>query len=64
LTTEVAGAGKYQGQKLNKVHYLYRPHVVGGNQVSTVTTYSADEVKQAREEAVRRAGGEPTDIPF
>ena len=63
LTTEIAGAGKYQGQQVNKVHYLYRPRVVGGNQTNTVTTYSSDEVKQARE-AARRVGGEPTDIPF
>jgi hypothetical protein len=66
LTTEVAGAGKYQGQTLNKVHYLYRPRVVGGNQQNTVTAYSSDEVKQAREEAARRAGEKttPGDIPF
>jgi hypothetical protein len=62
LTIEVAGAGKYQGQTLNKVHYLYRPKPANG--AGTMTTYSSDEVKAAREEAVRRAGGEPSDIPF
>jgi hypothetical protein len=62
LTTEIAGAGKYQGQQVNKVHYLYRPHVAAGSE--TVTTYSADEARNAREEARRRAGAEPTEIPF
>jgi hypothetical protein len=71
LTTEIAGAGKYQGQQVNKVHYLYRPHAAVGNQAGTVTTYSADEVKQAHERAENAArgtgsirGNEPKDIPF
>jgi hypothetical protein len=64
LTTEIAGAGKYQGQSINKVHYLYRPRVAAGSETNTVTTYSSDEVKQAREDVARRAGAEPTDIPF
>jgi hypothetical protein len=66
LTTEIAGAGKYQGQSMNKVHYLYRPRAAAAaaNGVGTVTTYSSDEVKQARMEARRRTGGEPDDIPF
>jgi hypothetical protein len=61
LTIETAGAGKYQGQSLNKVHYVYRPKAAGASE--TVTAYSNDEVKQARD-AVARQGGEPTDIPF
>jgi hypothetical protein len=62
LTTEIAQQGKYQGQSLNKVHYLYRPHVAAGSE--TVTTYSSDEVKQARDETAHRAGNEPDNIPF
>jgi hypothetical protein len=64
LTSEESKQGKLAGKLVNKVHYLYRPKVAAGNQTEAVTTYSADEVKQAREEATRRAGGEPTDIPF
>jgi hypothetical protein len=64
LTTEIAVGGKYQGQSLNKVHYLYRPRVAAGNATNTVTSYSNDEVKAARDTAAHRAGNEPNDIPF
>jgi hypothetical protein len=62
LTTEVAGAGKYQGQQINKAHYLYRPKLA--TETNAVASYSNDEVKQARENVARRAGNEPDNIPF
>jgi hypothetical protein len=62
LTTEIAGAGKYQGQQINKVHYLYRPKLANG--AGSAATYSSGEVKQARDTAARHAGAEPDDIPF
>jgi hypothetical protein len=64
LTHETAKQGKYQGQELNKVHYLYRPKIVG--ETNTVTSYPESEVKQAQRETTRRAGGkaDPDDIPW
>jgi hypothetical protein len=64
LTHETAQQGKYQGQELNKVHYLYRPKIAG--ETNTATSYSESEVKQARQDMTRRAGGkvDPDNIPY